>query len=290
LEVLDVARSALEWAQAWLPSPAYDYLVTMARVFSITAVFLALERFGPVEEGQPRNRLTFNLRWILVYGAMTSLIMDLGFDRILPPVRDALGGPWIRLGRPDTLFGYLANWLVFLLAFDFLYYWLHRWQHRSSLLWRQHLLHHTERSLNVSTTQRHHWLEAPLRLFVIGIPLATMIAVNRSGAPLLGFALGAWGFFIHANMRLSLGPLSGWLAGPQVHRIHHSIEPAHQDRNFAAYFPLWDRLFGTYWAPASGEYPEVGVADVPCVARVRDAFWFPFRRARPEISGTRRGS
>ena len=49
-------------------------------VFSITAFFLALERLGPVEETQPCSRLYLNLRWILVCGAMTALIMTLGFD------------------------------------------------------------------------------------------------------------------------------------------------------------------------------------------------------------------
>ena len=281
MELVDAIEAWLEWGRAALPPRVFNYLDVTFRMFAITALFLLLERFGPVEKTQPRARLFFNLRWMLVFSSMTALIMGLGFGRILPLVRGALGGPWLNLGRPETSFGYLANWLVFFFVFDFFYYWLHRMQHSISLLWRQHLLHHTERSLNVSTTQRHHWLEEPLRLLAIGIPTGTIVAVDTSGAPVIAFVLSCWGFFIHSNLRLRLGPLSAWLAGPQVHRIHHSIEPAHQNRNFAAFFPFWDRLFGTYWSPARGEFPDVGVADVVCTERVWEAFWLPFRRSRP---------
>ena len=31
------------------------------------------------------------------------------------------------------------------------------------------------------------------------------------------------------------------------------------DKNFAAYFPIWDVLFGTYWHPRKGEFPPTGL-------------------------------
>jgi sterol desaturase/sphingolipid hydroxylase (fatty acid hydroxylase superfamily) len=277
VELLDAVEAWLEWARAALPPRVFSYLDVTLRMFAITALFLVLERFGPVERKQPRSRLFFNLRWMLVFSTLTALIMGLGFGRILPLVRGALGGPWLSLGRPDTIVGYIGNWLVFFLVFDFFYYWFHRMQHATSLLWRQHLLHHTERSLNVSTAQRHHWLEEPLRLLAIGIPSGTLVAVDTSGAPYVAFVLSFWGFFIHSNLRLGLGPLSGWLTGPQVHRIHHSIDPQHQNHNFAAFFPFWDRLFGTYWSPARDEFPQVGIAGVACTGRLWEACWLPFR-------------
>ncbi|MBK8742853.1 MAG: hypothetical protein IPM02_26780 [Betaproteobacteria bacterium] len=39
------------------------------------------------------------------------------------------------------------------------------------------------------------------------------------------------------------------MTSPAAHRIHHSIEQPHRDRNFAALFPVWDVLFGTYVRP-----------------------------------------
>ena len=40
---------------------------------------------------------------------------------------------------------------------------------------------------------------------------------------------------------------------PAFHRIHHSHDDAHRDRNFSNLFVIWDRLFGTY----------AGIRDVP---------------------------
>jgi hypothetical protein len=82
--------------------------------------------------------------------------------------------------------------------------------------------------------------------------------------------------FIHANLRLSLGPVSPVVAGPQLHRIHHSLEPRHRDRNYAAFFPLWDVLFGSYYAPKRDEYPRTGLATGERVTSIGQALWLPF--------------
>jgi sterol desaturase/sphingolipid hydroxylase (fatty acid hydroxylase superfamily) len=33
---------------------------------------------------------------------------------------------------------------------------------------------------------------------------------------------------------------------PDMHRVHHSVEPKETNRNFGFSLPWWDRLFGTY--------------------------------------------
>jgi hypothetical protein len=45
---------------------------------------------------------------------------------------------------------------------------------------------------------------------------------------------------------------------PQYHRIHHSIEPRHQDKNFGNLLTVWDRMFGTMNRNYD-EYPATGV-------------------------------
>jgi sterol desaturase/sphingolipid hydroxylase (fatty acid hydroxylase superfamily) len=57
---------------------------------------------------------------------------------------------------------------------------------------------------------------------------------------------------------VAFGAATPLLAGPQWHRIHHSTQPEHANRNFAAFFPFLDTLFGTYYAPRAGEYPPTG--------------------------------
>ncbi|MFI4904937.1 MAG: sterol desaturase family protein, partial [Burkholderiales bacterium] len=89
-------------------------------------------------------------------------------------------------------------------------------------------------------------------------------------------ALAYWPYFIHANVRLPLGGLTRVVVGPQAHRIHHSLEDAHADRNFAAVFPLWDILFGTFCAPRAGEYPRTGLHSGERVTSFWQANLLPF--------------
>ena len=64
----------------------------------------------------------------------------------------------------------------------------------------------------------------------------------------------------HANLRTNYGFLKYILVTPQSHRIHHSIEPRHFNKNFGLFFSVWDRLFGTLYTNYD-EYPETGVED-----------------------------
>ena len=55
------------------------------------------------------------------------------------------------------------------------------------------------------------------------------------------------------------------LNAPAYHRRHHSAEPAHYDSNFAALFPIFDVLAGSYHRPDG--YPATGIPDRPASAR-----------------------
>ena len=74
-------------------------------------------------------------------------------------------------------------------------------------------------------------------------------------------------------MRFLCSPVGRWISGPQFHRLHHT--PEHGDRNFAAFFPLWDRVFGTYLHPRPGQYPQVGVKDATDGNTLYDATLYP---------------
>ena len=73
--------------------------------------------------------------------------------------------------------------------------------------------------------------------------------------------LSAWGQFVHANTRISLGPLIYLLASPRFHRVHHSLATGHRDKNFASFFPVLDVLFGTAYFPKSDETIKAGLSD-----------------------------
>jgi sterol desaturase/sphingolipid hydroxylase (fatty acid hydroxylase superfamily) len=174
--------------------------------------------------------------------------------------------------------------LCYLLLSDFFYYWFHRLQH-TRLLWSQHRLHHSDKHLNVLTTHRHHWLEEPLRVMIMILPMSLIFEIRTVHLVVLTIIITQWVYLLHANLRLSFGPLTSIIAGPQYHRIHHSIEAGHRNKNFATYFPVWDILFGTYYRPAPGEFPATGVQGTVSEASWREIIWpFTFSRREPSSS------
>ena len=201
--------------------------------------------------------VAFNLAYGPVFIAVAAMALE--------PIRSHLQ-PFLRenvfTASPEhwSLWQLALAALAYLAVYDLLYYWLHRAQHKIPFLWRFHRFHHADVNLSASTSFRHHWLEDTFRYFVIAAPLVVLFGSFTRFVPWLGLTMGAYGLFIHWNTKLSLGRLNGVLVGPQYHRIHHSCEPDHIDKNFAIFFPWLDRLFGTQVLPVRGRSPETGVA------------------------------
>jgi sterol desaturase/sphingolipid hydroxylase (fatty acid hydroxylase superfamily) len=181
---------------------------------------------------------------------------------VIQPLVNESFGQRVKLYFPTGVAGSLLAMLTMMFVADFVYYWWHRFQHMNRWLWAQHTLHHSERSLNVAASLRHHWLEDPFRLFIQTLPLGFAFYFEPPSIAWVGSVIGLWPFFIHMNLRLRMGPLTAVFAGPQYHRIHHSILPPHRDKNFAAVFPIWDIIFGTAHLPAKDEFPPTGIDGV----------------------------
>ncbi len=172
--------------------------------------------------------------------------------------------------------------LIGAFVFDFFFYWFHRLQH-SPLLWPQHLLHHSDTALNVTTTQRAHFLEHFLIPVFMTLPLVLLFRLPTTDVVWIAAIPAAWAYFVHMNVRIHFGRAWWLLTSPQYHRIHHSIEPRHFDRNFALWFPVWDVLFGTAYRPGAEEYPATGVVGVE-VKTLDEAVILPFTEWRRMLS------
>jgi sterol desaturase/sphingolipid hydroxylase (fatty acid hydroxylase superfamily) len=241
-------------------------------------VFAVLERLFPAVEHKAAKEWRFNLSVSLLYMAVGTIAAVAG-GLIGEKLRAGLHGGLIHLeiGKTGGIARDIAATLLSLLIFDFFYYWYHRSEHTYPWLWAIHKLHHLDPGINVSTNLRHHWLEDVGRIPMITIPMAILFDLSPRVGGAIGFAFSAWTYFIHANLKLNLGWLSWLVEGPQVHRIHHSKLREHYDRNFAAFFPIWDVVFGTYHHPRHGEFPPTGVVDEPQVSTLREAALLPFR-------------
>jgi sterol desaturase/sphingolipid hydroxylase (fatty acid hydroxylase superfamily) len=236
-----------------------DAFVLMCVMFLIIGV---LELITPAHK-IPRRHYRFNLAYafvnIMVIAAVTPFI-SAGAAYVIQRV--GLGLIDLRaLGFGGTLGAFFAL-LVSTLIFDFFLYWQHRLEHRSKILWQQHLLHHSDEYMNVTTAARQHLFEnITLPLFVT-IPMAVLFKLPLIEIAMLSLIPFAWQYFTHANIKFGFGPLWWLLTSPNYHRIHHSLERDHIDKNFVGWFPIWDIIFGTAVVPRRREYPPTGVANV----------------------------
>ena len=249
----------------------------LAMMVGPLAFFLVLERIMPAEQGHGVKDVWVNLKLGLAYRFGTFVYVGL----------TAAFTAWLMHYVPNGLVdlrfvthGYFAldllAALLWFLVYDFFYYWFHRAQHEWKWLWSQHRVHHSTPTLNVAAASAHHWLEDALRVPAITVPFGVLFTLNPFAAGVVLILANAWGYFIHANLRLSLGRMSAVFCGPQVHRVHHSREAHHFDKNYAAFFPVWDVVFGTYYHPAKNEFPPTGVPDYPMPVRTWNIFMDPF--------------
>jgi sterol desaturase/sphingolipid hydroxylase (fatty acid hydroxylase superfamily) len=173
--------------------------------------------------------------------------------------------------------GPLAPWIaaVAVIVFaDFFGYWFHRVQHGP--LWRFHKVHHSIRDVTAVNSYRHVSDEA-FQYVMMSIPLS-LVDLGPVATPWLvvGF-MQMQAFFLHCDTRLGYGPV-GWLfSDNRYHRIHHSLDPAHFNRNFGTVTTVWDRVFGTAYFPAKDEWPATGLEHDPEPADLVEFFLAPFR-------------
>lgn len=234
---------------------------------------LVIETVLPGTGRRNYRALAFNLLVALIFLYLTTLLTPLAAD-LLAPLRERYA-LHIPVAFPDGLAGSILQTLAFFFVFDFFFYWWHRAQHSLAPLWAQHKFHHQERWVNVTTVHRYHFTEEPLRQFVIFLPLALLFEFKPVTVAWVWMVFTLWGYWIHMNVRVQLGPLGRWISGPQFHRHHHAPEFEHT--NFAAFFPIWDRVFGTYHHPKPNAFPvHTGVVGASDGNNLYDAVVAPF--------------
>jgi sterol desaturase/sphingolipid hydroxylase (fatty acid hydroxylase superfamily) len=256
---------------------SYWILLFASPVFYIACVvILLLERWFPADKEQPifGASLAQDFVWIFVSAILNVLIL-VTFNSVLRAViRKQM--PWAIVTAWSDWPAW-SRWLLAILAADFLG-WFHHWvRHKVHFFWLFHTVHHSQKHLNMFTDFRYHVVE-----YLIGgfIRVSVMTLLNFRQAEIITWLLIHEWFarFYHANIRTNLGWLRYIFVTPQSHRVHHSPEPRHWDKNFGVMFSIWDRMFGTQYK-GHDEYPKTGVPDQTfpheTSASIKSLLWTP---------------
>lgn len=150
--------------------------------------------------------------------------------------------------------------LFAVLCLDLLSYIQHRVFHVCLPLWRLHMVHHTDRDIDFTTTVRHHPVEIAAGMAIL-YGFIVIMGIPAIAILLYALAESVVSLLSHANLRFPARLnrlLSLLIVTPAVHAVHHSAERSETDSNFGMVLTVWDRLFNTYRELAPGQIaPDV---------------------------------
>lgn len=145
----------------------------------------------------------------------------------------------------------VVYWFMLVLLEDFLYYWLHRFDHEVRLFWAVHVTHHSSEHMNFTVGFRSSVFQ-PLYRFIYFIPLALM-GFSPIDIVFVYSATQIWGIFVHTELIHKMGWLEHILVTPSHHRVHHASNAKYLDKNMGMFLIIWDKLFGTFQAELPAE-------------------------------------
>jgi sterol desaturase/sphingolipid hydroxylase (fatty acid hydroxylase superfamily) len=232
-----------------LPWEPIIRLVAFACVFAPMALW---------ELWAPRRKLSIGRgrRWP---NNLAIVVIDTVLMRLLIPTA-AVGVALIASGYGFGLFN-LTSWpltveaLLGFLILDLVIWGQHVMFHRVPWLWRLHRMHHADLDIDVSTGLRFHPIEILLSM-LIKMATVALFGIPAVAVILFEVVLNATSIFSHSNVRMP-----AWLdrvlrlvvVTPDMHRVHHSIDPSETNSNYGFNMPWWDWLFRTYRAaPKAG--------------------------------------
>lgn len=127
-------------------------------------------------------------------------------------------------------------------------YFIHWLEHKIEWMWKFHLVHHTDTTVDITTGLRHHPGESLFRaaftmlgILVIGLPIGVVMMYQTMSAIFTQLT--------HANIKSPAGLdrlISTVFVTPNMHKVHHHYVQPLTDTNYGNIFSIWDRIFRTF--------------------------------------------
>jgi sterol desaturase/sphingolipid hydroxylase (fatty acid hydroxylase superfamily) len=249
------------------------------RAFLLAGViFIPLERFWPLHAEQGIFR-----RWWrsdVVYVIANGVLIRLGLGTAIVTIM-TLGG-WLVPAGLQAAIAHQPCWLQVVEAVvlaDVGFYTAHRMFHRVPWLWRFHAIHHSIETLDWLAAVRVHAFD---QVVTKGMSLLPLVALGFDTAAItISSGIYFWhSLLLHANVRMSFGPLRWLLASPDFHHWHHAARPDAYGKNYAGQLSCLDTLFGTMYLPEGPPPDTYGVED-PVPYGYLAQLLHPLKRERP---------
>jgi len=146
--------------------------------------------------------------------------------------------------KPGNILPKAISYIAVIIIADFCQYWLHRFSHQVNIMWAGHITHHSNTEYNLSVAVRQSAIEG-IYTWVFFLPLAFLgipwqIFVAAYAVSLL------WQFLVHTRFIHKMGILEKIMSTPSHHRVHHGVNKQYIDKNYGAFFIVWDKLFNTF--------------------------------------------
>lgn len=253
-----------------------DYFVLTLLISAL--IFIPMERLFAKYQEQKLLRqgwvtdlkyFMFSHLGIQLLSFFTIIPAQILFNKLINPQWHALVS-----GQPLVL-----QFIEILIIVDFFSYWIHRFMHKVPSLWRIHAVHHSSQHMDWLAASRVHVGELIANRFIGYIPLLFMGFSPAATYAYLVF-ISFHAIFIHANVRFRF-PYFRWvLATPEFHHWHHSSEKEALDKNFAAFLPIYDVIFGTAHLPAHLPTRYGTTAETKVPEGFIGQFKYPFKKRK----------
>jgi sterol desaturase/sphingolipid hydroxylase (fatty acid hydroxylase superfamily) len=165
----------------------------------------------------------------------------------------------------------------------------HRAAHEVPLLWRFHRVHHSVRDMDWLAANHLHPLDETFSRSAAVLPLYAL-GFGRVSLGAFVILITVQAIFIHANVRMSFGPVRWLIATPHFHHWHHAREPRAYNTNYAGEFPILDALFGTLYLPADRWPAQYGIDESEPPGYLRQLAWPLRTRCAADSNASRTNS
>ncbi|MFZ5443349.1 MAG: sterol desaturase family protein [Myxococcota bacterium] len=154
----------------------------------------------------------------------------------------------------------LLNAALLFLGIDFLFYWFHRFGHRTNIGWAAHMPHHSTEEMNYAVALRASVTQRFFSFFFYW-PMAALGFGAEEVIAMVAFHL-VLQLIPHTRVVPKLPRfIESWMNTPSHHRVHHARNDRYLDRNYGGFLIIWDKLFGTF--EPEGEPCSYGVTSPP---------------------------